>query len=159
MKTEPPQTKTCNVCHKSKMPDQFSRNRARRDGLCETCRPCSNARSAAWRENNPQRFAETLAVYEAANPYRHWEKGYRHRARTYGFDPIVRKFTRDDVIACYGDTCFHCGGPFEELDHYPQPVGLGGAHSIENVRPCCASCNRSNAASVRVTRRALGITR
>ena len=45
------------------------------------------------------------------------------------------------MIEEYGDQCWHCGGPFEELDHHPVPVYLGGAHKLSNVKPSCAGCN------------------
>ena len=73
-------------------------------------------------------------AYGKTNPHKSWERHYRQRARRYGFEPVVETFTRADVIARYGDQCAHCGGPFEELDHYPVPVSQGGPHTLHNTR-------------------------
>jgi 5-methylcytosine-specific restriction endonuclease McrA len=55
---------------------------------------------------------------------------------------VVGRFTRDDVVATYGDACFYCDGPFESLDHYV-PIAAGGHHAVYNVRPSCMGCNWS----------------
>ncbi|WP_193043168.1 HNH endonuclease [Mycolicibacterium baixiangningiae] len=81
-------------------------------------------------------------AYPAANPHIGWESMYRQRARQSGFEPVIETFTRADVIARYGDACAHCGGPFDELDHYPVPVRHRGPHTLENVRPSCTPCSR-----------------
>ena len=46
------------------------------------------------------------------------------------------------LVARYGDACFHCGGDFEELDHFPIPVSQGGPHALDNCRPSCTPCNQ-----------------
>ena len=123
-----------------------------------------HARRAAWRAENPDKVRESNASFYArnqdeqrerarawaiANPHTSWESGYRVRARKHGHEPVVESFTRDDVIDRYGDACAHCGGPFEELDHYPVPVALGGPHSLDNAVPSCMPCNRANVWEIR----------
>lgn len=81
------------------------------------------------------------AEYRQANRHVRWETGYRVRAREYGFEPVVEPFTKAELVARWGDACWHCGGPFEELDHAVVPVALGGHHTLENCRPSCAPCN------------------
>ena len=90
---------------------------------------------------NREQYAASSARYHAENPHLLWESGYRARARKLGFDPVVERFTRAELTARYGDACAHCGGPFEQLDHYPVSVSRGGAHTLENARPSCADCN------------------
>lgn len=87
------------------------------------------------------RKAEYWAEYKAVSPHVSWESRYRRRAKRYGFEPVVESFTKDELIARWGDACWHCGGPFEQLDHYVTPVALGGHHTLENCRPSCAPCN------------------
>lgn len=80
---------------------------------------------------NREQYSATRKAYQAANPHIFWESNYRWRARKFGFDAELESFTRDDLIARYGDACHHCGGPFEELDHHPVPVLAGGAHTLD----------------------------
>lgn len=93
---------------------------------------------------NRERITEQQAKYRASNPDVFWRARYRTRMKKFGFHvATVEDFTYDDVIERYGATCWHCPeGEFEELDHYPIPVSQAGPHSLENVRPSCADCNR-----------------
>lgn len=91
---------------------------------------------------NRDAVLEYQRVYAQENPHVHWEHGYRRRARWFGFEPVVEAFTKADVIDKYGDQCWHCGGPFEELDHHPTAVAHGGSHTLENTKPACGACNR-----------------
>lgn len=81
-------------------------------------------------------------AYRLANMHVQWESHYRLRAKKYGHQPSVTSFTREQLIERHGDECVHCGGPFEQLDHYPTPVANGGEHSLENCVPSCAPCNK-----------------
>lgn len=81
-----------------------------------------------------------------------WRGAYVKRAKRYGIDPVVQNFTKAQLIARWGDKCFHCCGPFEELDHWPVAVALGGEHSLENCRPSCYTCNREQTGPVRIAR-------
>lgn len=38
--------------------------------------------------------------------------------------------------------CRYCGQPATQVDHVV-PVSKGGTHSIANLVPCCARCNRT----------------
>lgn len=90
---------------------------------------------------NRERYSELRREYRAEKPHVAWEGSYRSRARKFDFEPAVESFTREELIGRYGNACHHCGGPFEELDHYPVPVLAGGAHSLGNCVPSCTPCN------------------
>lgn len=90
---------------------------------------------------NRETILERRAEYRATRPHMSWVSEYRRRAKKYGFEPVIEPFTKDDLVARWGDACWHCGGPFEQLDHYVTPVALGGHHTLENCRPSCAPCN------------------
>lgn len=96
----------------------------------------------AYRDQRREWMKDYLVAYYAENTHKKWEGKYRNRARKYGLEPVVESFTKDELIARYGDACFHCGGPFEQLDHWPLAVVRGGPHVLENCRPSCAECNR-----------------
>lgn len=87
------------------------------------------------------RSSDYMRTYQAENMHLWWESDYATRAKRAGFEPVVESFTKDELIARWGDSCFHCGGPFEELDHWPVPISRGGHHSLESTRPSCQQCN------------------
>lgn len=167
--------KTCTKCGAEKPLAEYHRDRRARDGHMTQCKPCTLARRAEYYRENRERSLESHrayyvatrddrreyritygAAYRAANPHRGWEQRYRRRARRFGFEPVIESFTRAELIARYGDACVHCGGPFEQLDHYPVPVALGGPHSLDNAVPSCAACNVSQGREMQT---ALGLTR
>lgn len=95
-----------------------------------------------YQENREARL-EYAARRHRENPHLSWADNFRWRTRRYGLPPAIEDFTKDDVIAKYGDHCAYCEtGEFEELEHYI-PVKAGGPHTLENVRPSCRSCNRA----------------
>jgi len=171
-------TKTCKTCTETKPVDDFYVNRKAKDGRQSQCRPCAKAYGAKWRADNPEynaqyradnpdhktkwyaanreHVARYNAQYRADSPHAEWEANYRSRARAFGFDPVVRSFTRDEMIAYWGngEKCIYCDAPFTEIEHLI-PVGLGGIHAVENVAPSCVPCNRQNIDTVRRERRAM----
>ena len=143
-------SKTCTKCGETKPLDLFHKNSRAKDGKRPDCKLCVNARNAAWElanradylaANREQISARAAAYYRNAEPGVFWERTYRQRAKKFGFEPVIESFTREELIARWGDECVHCGGPFEHLDHYVTPVFRGGAHTIENCRPSGAPCN------------------
>lgn len=145
--------KTCRKCGAAKPLSEFHANKSYRDGVqsqCKACvrqyqqnnRPAIAEREREYRRDNAEAVAERKRRIYARSPHLRWEECYRHRAREYGLAPIVERFTREDLVARYGEACWHCGGDFEECDHYPKPVSQGGAHTLDNCRPSCLPCNR-----------------
>lgn len=59
--------KTCSKCGEAKPHSEFHLNSTGRDGLKSTCKLCSNAQSAAWREKNPERVASNKLAHRIAN--------------------------------------------------------------------------------------------
>ena len=95
-------------------------------------------------DENSERIIARTRAYAEANPHVNWESDYRLRCEGYGLEPTVVSFTREELVAYWGngERCLYCDGPFEQIDHHV-PVAAGGAHAIENVIPCCAPCNRA----------------
>ena len=50
------------------------------------------------------------------------------------------KTNRRIVLEASGYTCHYCKGPANEADHII-PVSHGGGNEIDNLLPCCKSCN------------------
>ncbi len=65
-------------------------------------------------------------------------------------DPVYKK-NRLIVLEASQYTCHYCKGPANEADHII-PVSMGGGNEIENLLPCCKSCNstRQNKTMVRL---------
>lgn len=65
-------------------------------------------------------------------------------------DPIYKK-NRRIVLEASAYTCHYCKGPANEADHII-PVSFGGGNEIDNLLPCCKSCNstRKNKTMVRL---------
>ncbi len=51
--------KSCSACKQALPLSAFGSNRSRPDGLHHTCRTCVNARNAAYKQNQPEAYAET----------------------------------------------------------------------------------------------------
>lgn len=158
-------TKTCSKCQTVKPLDEYYRHRLNRDGLEGTCKACkaayhvanrerNNSRTAAWYAANSERKLARMDAYRAENPHITWEARYRSRARALGFDPVVRSFTREDMLTYWnnGPFCIYCDAAWSEIEHVI-PVGLGGIHAVENVAPSCGPCNRANISYVKRERR------
>ena len=131
--------KICRSCGRADPPRGFVASRgvtARQEPRCRECR-------------DSERRARSAAQYET-DRHIHWEGAYRRRCLEYGVDPVVRSFTREDMLAHWnnGERCIYCDGPYREIDHLI-PVGLGGIHAVENVAPSCVPCNRQNVNTIR----------
>src|SRR5699024_12214862 len=158
------ESKACTVCEQVKPLSEFYKDKRALDGRQSGCKTCAidygkeyyRANRKAIRESrkgydkaykaaNRERIRENRKAYDAEyrlkNPHLRWESGYRRRALRIGFVPYVESFTREELVARYGDKCFHCGGPFEQLDHYPVPVADNGVRTLDNCKPSCADCN------------------
>lgn len=95
---------------------------------------------AQYRAANRDRILERKARWRAKGAGS-WEK-YTERRQAYGLPIIGGIITRDEIAAAYGEACFHCGGLFEHIDHYPLPVRHPDcSHTLDNVKPACSSCN------------------
>lgn len=129
--------KLCTRCGTMRPPAEFYAPERRAE-----CKACTLARRAAYRERNREQINRGKREHHRKHPHLKWRYRYEERMREAGMLPLVEDFTRADVVAKYGDACAHCGGPFEELDHYPVPVSQGGPHTLANVRPSCVACNR-----------------
>jgi len=164
------QVKTCTGCGQTLSVLEFHRDQSKPDGHRPCCKACireygrSNReryteRTRAWRAANPERDRENARKYHAENrgrynehrrarresrPHEGWESDYRKRSGAAGFVPVVRTFTRDELVAYWGngERCIYCDGPFEEIDHL-FPVSLGAVHAVETVAPSCSECNQA----------------
>lgn len=157
-------SKTCTRCREVKPLTEYHRDKNRKDGRVWRCKACVKAYQAEYiaRPEVKERRVEYTAEYQARpevkarrdeyrvehhaeHPGLWWESYYRQRAKQYGFShliPSMQSFTREDLIWLHGDKCYHCGGEWTELDHWPIPISRGGMHALFNAVPSCADCNQ-----------------
>lgn len=118
-----------------------AQNKERRRVRWANNRQSLNEKQRAHYAENRDVLLARARDYYASNPHIFWAGRFRRRAAELGLKLIVEDFTKPDVIARYGDSCFYCEtGSFEHLDHYV-PIKSGGPHTLDNVRPSCAACN------------------
>lgn len=103
-------------------------------------------RAREYRLANPVAVAEAKwrAMEKKPDLYRAigQAKSARRYARLRG--ALVVPFTREqlaDKMAYWGNRCWVCGKPMEQVDHV-KPLAKGGPHVLANLRPICRSCNR-----------------
>ena len=116
-----------------------------RTGLCVTAlRTCCRCRT----EKPPDYFATDKTKPDGhrtigagcRSDYDH-QRYYQLSCHRYGIEPAIKPFSRKEVIERHGNRCVYCtAGDFEALDHFV-PVAAGGAHTPDNARPSCRSCN------------------
>ena len=134
--------RVCTSCGERKALAEMAPDCRKKNGYRSRCRKC---RASYDRRRYQVKRASILAQqgdYRRTRPEIAWAASYRARARKYGLEPTVERFTYEDVIAQWGGSCVHCGtGPFEEIDHLI-PVAAGGPHTLMNTAPCCRACNQ-----------------
>lgn len=129
--------KRCPKCGNEKPLSEFHRNRAKRDGHGDYCKPCANAATMRWVEKDPTVRAASAAAWKEA--------------------------LKAEVVSAYGGACDCCGErerDFLTLDHvdgivpedhrYPNGDRIKGAALYGRVkregfpptyRVLCWNCN------------------
>ena len=153
-------TKRCSKCGQIKPISEFYKKKSSKDGLYSCCKQCHKSMKAQYYQSNKDAILKKIAEYyqahkEAIQKYqaeyrdpqknpRRWAKSivsaYRQMDRQRGFDDsqtITAEWFLDNIAY---KPCAHCG---------VQRIGLVGCnrldntkgHTIDNVEPCCLSCN------------------
>lgn len=136
----------CRECvagyHRANLERGREGTRAYRERGGEQVREWERERGRDYHAENRDRILEQKRARHAARPHVQWENDYRKRARAAGCIPVVRTFTREELVAHWGngERCVWCDGPFQEVDHL-FPVALGAVHAVETVAPSCRGCN------------------
>lgn len=146
-------TKRCPTCGETKPVEDFGKNRARRDGVGSHCRPCTNARTAAYAAKHPEKAKARGATWKMTHPGAAAAKQRRYRTahpETVALvSPHDRRIHPERVSArkklhhalktgrvIRPDGCEECSQPKRVQGHHPdynQPL---------NVRWLCSSCHK-----------------
>ena len=111
-----------------------------------------------WREKNIERARanDRKRYYEnpdRRNNVKRWMEKYPERVRAHqnAHNAKVSSYRRGAPgmasaqairwrMEMWGEKCWICGGPFEEVDHV-KPLAKGGSNWPANLRPACRPCN------------------
>jgi 5-methylcytosine-specific restriction endonuclease McrA len=77
------ETKQCRLCSEVKSVDEFSKDRAKKDGLRGLCKSCDRAKSSKWAKENPEksraRSRKSQSSYRKRNPEKTKEDNKKFR--------------------------------------------------------------------------------
>ena len=117
------------------------------DGLNPRCKSCNKAGAKKWYDDNPEYALE----YRTSR--REHTRLYCGSLRATEAGNRVDEFTWPDLLDYWSDNaipfdrCYLCGEKGEyngvaglHIDHVV-PIARGGAHTMDNLRPACSSCN------------------
>ena len=148
------QIKSCSKCNKEKPIGAFNKKTASKDGMQPRCKQCqadwqssnpekARANTAKWRALNLELYKSLVAARRAANrgSYRAYEQNRRARMLAIGGKLSVGLAVK--LFQLQQGKCPCCALPLGDnyhLDH-KMPLGLGGAHSDENMQLLRQQCN------------------
>lgn len=125
-----PESRTCRVCQETKPARDF-------EGTRRLCRTCRAAQVRRWKLANPERVS-VHRKREREKPIVHGPNrkfsqmaAHAHRRGAVGYASPMQIKARIEV---WGEKCWICGAPYEEIDHV-LPIGLGGPNWPSNIRP------------------------
>lgn len=98
-----------------------------------SCRYCGDTFAYQVKPGRPPAYCKR------SHRQRHYEMGLR----------AIPAETRRRFLDQYGNACYLCDVPLDihtmTVDHV-RPLSQGGPDSIDNLRPCCVTCNLEKAA-------------
>jgi 5-methylcytosine-specific restriction endonuclease McrA len=160
--------KICCRCEKEQPLSEFTKNKAKVDGLDARCKTCKKeireenreyhaAKSKEWRENNPDRFKERRDAWSQANPQsqnetrKKWLADNKHKVRQIKQAYKLRRkewevgdVDYDEILARDGLVCHICGLDVAPDDiHFDHviPLSKEGMHSMDNIHVSHSKCN------------------
>lgn len=140
--------KTCSTCKKSKIVDEFNKNKAQKDGYNNECRLCQKIRGINYRDRNSrkeyfQNYQErqNMLIREKRKLDPEWAK--RRDQQTNGRKREA-PMTQESLgyLDIMNTFCSYCGEPATTVDHV-FPIARGGDSHWLNLAPACKSCNSS----------------
>lgn len=134
--------KFCTQCKTWKSMDDMAPDRRNKDGRRSVCTRCRKTYDRARYAAKPDAILSQQRGYRQANRGVRWLADYQKRVEKYGLEPVGELVTPEAIVDFWGDRCFYNSEhAFEEPDHFIA-VAAGGHHVLDNLVPCCKSCNR-----------------
>jgi 5-methylcytosine-specific restriction endonuclease McrA len=140
-----PETKHCPNCKETKSHSEFYTHKSRSDGLGGVCKPCHAELLRTYREENPEKRAETNRKYYEKNREKMLEGSRKWRQTNP--DKVnaknQRRRARKRNAPGYGNKCLYCGTEENLHIEHRIPLARGGSNHPANLAPACQSCNSS----------------
>lgn len=163
--------KYCGSCKEHLTIEAFAKNRARKDGLQNYCRKCSNQATKRSISKDRSKSRERALRYKAShkeqvkaaehsrywnnreseiarrlkhlkdNPALHSNNAQKRRARI--ANNGVFQISKRELERLYSSKCFYCQSVQNITIDHVVPISRGGTHSIGNLVACCKPCNSS----------------
>lgn len=153
----------CNRCRKTLALEHFSPNPSNiGTGMRSQCKSCDGVVRKEWYAKNRERILAQGAEWRAKNPGKanekymanrdlYLENAKRRKAKLRG-DGSERGITVKALRDIHGDKCCYCGKnqvfnydgkyhPDKATLEHVLPLSRGGAHTFDNCRLACYSCN------------------
>jgi len=145
----------CKKCVGSHSTKYYKENKAKRKEYAkkyyqENKEYIINKSKSYYKENREAQCArQALYSRNHQEERRKQKRQYKHRRRARMLENGIEDFTTKQLNEHWikkgidPESCYYCDeGEYEHLDHYV-PIVKGGPHFMSNLRPSCASCNRS----------------
>jgi len=133
------QFKRCKKCKDDKTLDQFSKNRRRKDGLQDWCKPCIKVRDAENYAGNKSKFAA-------------WSKNRRVRVRTQVFEYLLThpcvECGEDDIIVLEFDHRTQTTKRFDVMSATHGHAWKTVKAEIDKCDVLCANCHKRRTAKM-----------
>lgn len=91
--------KTCTKCGAAKFPDEFSRDKTRKDGRFPQCKECTRSDNRARYKANPEPWLAASKKWRAENAERDAELHAKRHQERMASDPSYRERRRENQIA------------------------------------------------------------
>ena len=136
-------------------------NRARRAKTQAAWRRTNRTRKATadaiWRRAHPERARKHAREWARRNP--EWVRAKYERRRAAKQNVLVTLTLQEweVILLSRCGSCVYCGSPEGTTQDHVIPISRGGAHTRDNVVPCCRPCNSRKHARLLNTTLALPI--
>lgn len=140
--------KKCCRCRCFKSLNDFSNNRAKKDGLQKECKSCRSEQKKVYQNKNKEAISKQKKVYRQTDIYKASLKNTQHKRRTQTNQGDI---TSNQILELQQNAkvCYWCNTSLKNkvihIDHYI-PLSKGGEHTLSNLVVSCPSCNMSKGA-------------
>ena len=138
----------CKACNKAWVENNKKQHAASCKAWVENNRERHMASCRAWQKANPEKQAANCKAWQQKNPENIQAYTAKKRATKLGIDgPHFTPEEWKTKLDAHNRTCYYCGvEEFEledrlQVDHVIPLSDPNSSNSIDNVVPCCKSCN------------------
>jgi len=162
-------TKICIKCGKDLPVDKFHKDAGSKDGFRSDCKECRKIYHTHYYKNNKDKITDYNKRFNLENPeyvkkytqdnkewaskrtkeYRktHLEErrinNQRYRAKKLELTHTLTQQQWESIKQLFNNKCCYCGREIKLTQEHFIPITKYGEYTINNIIPCCSSCNSS----------------